>query len=84
MTDKGLSPALNVDRLSQKQRHTSQKLFADLKSKPLQSFARLADDPIRRELDHRFFAEVLGHDAGHALDAIATALNREPTMTTRR
>ena len=31
-----------------------------------QGVARLADDPVRRELDHRFFADVLGHDAGHA------------------
>ena len=76
-------PVLNVDRLSQKQRHASQELFTDLKAKPLQGFAHLADDPVRRELDHRFFSEVLGHDAGHALDAIAKALNREPTITTR-
>ena len=76
-------PVLNIDRLSRKQRRAARKLFTDLKGKTLQGFSRLADDPVRRELDHRLFADVFGHEANRAVDALAKILNREPTMTTR-
>ena len=76
-------PVLNIDRLSRKQRRAARKLFTDLKGKTLQGFSRLADDPVRREPDHRLFADVFGHEANRAVDALAKILNREPTMTTR-
>ena len=53
-------PVLDIDRLSNQQLDAARKLFADLRRKPLLGFAHLAKDPVRRELDHRFFKEVLG------------------------
>ena len=58
-------------------------VFSDLKNKPLGGFAHLADDRVRRELDHRLFKEVLGYSVPEELDALARMLNREPTMTAR-
>ena len=76
-------PVLAVEQLSKEQRRAARELFSDLKGKPLQGFAQLAEDPVRRELDHRLFAEVIGHDVADGLDKLAEALNREPTITAR-
>lgn len=76
-------PVLDVDRLSEQQLEAARKLFGDLRRKPLLGFAHLAKDPVRRELDHRFFEEVLGYSAEAELDQLSKMLNREPTLTTR-
>jgi hypothetical protein len=76
-------PVLDVGALSETQRTAACKLFEDLKHKSLQGFAQLASDPVRRELESRFFGEVLGYSATAELDKLAQMLNREPTMTTR-
>ena len=76
-------PVLDVGALSEAQRTAACKLFEDLKHKSLQGFAQLASDPVRRELESRFFGEVLGYSATAELDKLAQMLNREPTMTTR-
>lgn len=76
-------PVLDVDRLTEDQLEAARSLFRNLRHKPLQGFAHLGYDPVRRELDHRFFNEVLGYSADAELDSLAEMLNREPTLTTR-
>lgn len=76
-------PVLDVAALSEAQRTAASELFEDLKHQPLQGFAHLGSDPVRRELDRRFFGEVLGYTATAELDMLAQMLNREPTLTTR-
>lgn len=76
-------PILDIDKLSDAQLSAARKLFEDLSSKELTGFAHVATDPVRRELDHRLFLEVLGHDIPTALDELASALNNEPTLTVR-
>ena len=76
-------PVLDVDALSNAHLQAAGNLFASIKLKPLQGFSRLHDDPIRRELDHRLFTEVLGHDVASGLDQMSLKLNREPALTTR-
>ncbi len=76
-------PVLDVDELSPDQCSAAKTVFESIKRKPLQGFAHLAEDPARRELDHRLFAEVLGYQVDDALDELAKALNREPTLTAR-
>ena len=76
-------PVLDVDRLTVDQLEAARKLFEDLRRRPLLGFAHVATDPARRELDHRFFREVLGHSADAELDQLSEMLNREPTLTTR-
>ncbi len=76
-------PVLDVDRLTEDQLEAARSLFRNLRYKPLQGFADLGSDPVRRELDHRFFNEVLGYWADAELDSLADMLNREPTLTTR-
>lgn len=74
---------LDVNELSEEQLDAASRLFDDLKHEELTGFAHIATDPVRRELDHRLFAEVLGHDIPAALDDLASALNNEPTLTVR-
>ena len=76
-------PVLDVAALSEAQRAAARELFNELKDRPLQGFSELAADPERRELEHRFFREVLGYAADAELDLVAQMLNREPTLTTR-
>ena len=76
-------PVLDVAALSEAQRAAACELFDEMKHQPLQGFAHLASDPVRRELEHRFFADVLGYSADAELDLLAQMLNREPTLTTR-
>ncbi len=76
-------PVLNIDALGKAQLEAARCLFADLKHKHLQGFAHLSDDAVRRELDSRFFEDVLGYDAKDELDRLARALNLEPTITAR-
>lgn len=76
-------PVLNVNALSDKQLTSAAALFSELKYKELKGFAELATDPTRRELDRRLLAEVLGHNEPDTIDRLATALNSEPTLTTR-
>ena len=76
-------PVLDVDRLTEGQRDAARSLFRNLRHEPLQGFAYLGSDPVRRELEHRFFNEVLGYSANADLDSLAEMLNREPTLTTR-
>ena len=76
-------PVLDVDALSNQQLADSKSLFASLKRQPLQGFAHLAEDPVRRELDRRFVGEVLRCGSSSSLDRLAHALNREPTLTAR-
>ena len=76
-------PVLDVDTLAEPRREAASRLFGELKHKPLQGFAHLADDPVRRELDHRLFEEVHGYKARAELDQLAKTLNREPTLTAR-
>lgn len=52
-------------------------LFGDLRRKPVLGFAHHAEDPVRRELDHRFFKEVLGYSVEAELDQLSEMLNRE-------
>ena len=76
-------PVLDVAALSEVQLGAACELFDEMKQKPLQGFAHLASDPVRRELEHRFFRDVLGYAAEAELDLLAQTLNREPTLTTR-
>ena len=76
-------PVLNVETLEEKQLQRASVLFSELKDKSLEGFAELASDPVRRELDRRLLADVLGYDEPDMIDRLATALNNEPTMTTR-
>ena len=76
-------PVLDVAALSEAQRAAARELLEDLKHRPLEGFARLASDRARRELEHRFFKEVLGYSASAELDMLAQMLNREPALTTR-
>lgn len=76
-------PVLDVDTLSPRQCLAAKRVFDGIKRQPVQGFAHLAEDPVRRELDHRLFTEVLGYRIDDALDRLATALNREPTLTAR-
>lgn len=76
-------PLLDVDRLAKEQLIAAARLFGDLRRMRLQGFSHLASDPVRRDLDHRFFDEVLGYTVDAELDLVAEMLNREPTLTTR-
>ena len=76
-------PVLNVETLEEKQLQRASVLFSELKDKSLEGFAQLASDPVRRELDRRLLADVLGYDEPDMIDRLATALNNEPMMTTR-
>ena len=55
-------PVLNIETLSNKQLRRACAIFSKLKDKSLKGFGELASDPVRRELDRRLFAEVLGHN----------------------
>ena len=76
-------PLLDVDGFSNDQLEAARELFMRLRHKQLLGFSELGSDPVRRELDHRFFKEVLGYSAADDLDSLARMLNREPTLTTR-
>jgi len=76
-------PVLNVETLEEEQLQRASILFTELKDKRLEGFAQLASDPVRRELDRRLFADVLGHNEPDLIDRLATALNNEPTVTAR-
>ena len=76
-------PLLDVDGFSDIQLKAARQLFLGLRHQPLQGFAQLDSDPVRRELDHRFFKEVLGYSAEADLDQLSKMLNREPALTTR-
>ena len=76
-------PVLDVDQLSGSQLAAASQVFEELRREPLQGFAKLCSDPVRRELDHRFFKEVLGYAVDTELDLVAEMLNREPALTTR-
>ena len=76
-------PVLNVDSLSNEQLQEALTLFTDLNTRPLDGFGMLATDSVRRELDGRLLAEVLGHDERETIDKLAEALSDEPTMTAR-
>ena len=76
-------PVLDVNQLSEGQLAAAKQVFGELRRRPLHGFACLASDPVRRELDHRLFQDVLGYAADAELDLVAEMLNREPTLTTR-
>ena len=76
-------PTLDVDALSEAQLAAASRLFDELKDREITGCAHIATDPVRRELDRRLFAEVLGLEIGSALDDLALALNNEPTLTVR-
>ena len=61
-------PLLDVDGFSNDQLEAARKLFMRLRHKQLLGFSELGSDPVRRELDHRFFKEVLGYSAADDLD----------------
>ena len=68
-------PVLNVETLEEKQLQRASVLFSELKDKSLEGFAELASDPVRRELDRRLLADVLGYDsAPHARQAQASSV----------
>ncbi len=74
---------IDVDALSDAQAQAARQVCEDLHAKRLQGFAYIADDAVRRELDHRLFEEILGYSVGPELDSLARALNGEPTLTVR-
>ena len=76
-------PILDVSALTAVQKQAARDVFESLKHKRLEGFAQLATDPVRRELDHRLCRDVLGQDVPAAIDRLAQALNREPTLTVR-
>ena len=76
-------PVLDFDALSDTQREAAFALFREMKGKPMLGFAHLAMDPVRRELDHRLFEEVLGCSVEKEIDQLAKMLNLEPTITAR-
>lgn len=76
-------PVFDIDALSATQREAAHTLFRELKQRPLFGFAHLAMDAARRELDHRFFKEVLGYSANEEIDKLAKMLHREPTIRVR-
>ncbi len=58
-------PALDVNRLSADQLAAAAGIYEDLKSKTLQGFSKIQDDPVRNELNTRLCAEVLDIDANN-------------------
>ena len=75
-------PVLDVDRLSASQLAAATAVYADLKNRELQGFSKLAEDPVRRELDQRLTRDVLGINP-KIVDEITCELAREPTLHAR-
>ena len=76
-------PVLDVETLGDEQLQRATVLFTELNDQSLEGFAKLASDPVRRELDRRLFADVLGYNEPDMIDRLAKALNNEPTVTAR-
>ena len=76
-------PVLDIDALSKDQLEAADQVFRSLGQQRLRGFAHLADDKVRRSIDHRLFRDVLGYDVGTELDGLARSLSLEPTITTR-
>ena len=76
-------PVLDVKSLPKAKLRNAVAIFEDLKGETLQGFAYLSTDPVRRELDAQFATKVLGAKSSALFDALAEALNREPTMKAR-
>lgn len=55
-------PFFNLDLLSTKQLKQGRQIFNTLKDKKLTCFANLQNDEVRKELNERFYAQVLGLD----------------------
>ena len=69
-------PALDVNRLSAEQLAAATGIYEDLKSKTLQGFSQIQDDPVRNELNTRLCAEVLDIDA-NSVETLTDSI-REP------
>lgn len=76
-------PALDIDKLSNDQLEAAVRVFKALGKQRLRGFAHLADDSVRRSIDHRLFNDVLGYDIDMELDGLARSLSLEPTVTAR-
>ena len=79
-------PVLDVTSLSENQLKVAGKLFDDLSVKRLLPFCEIDQDPVRKELDERFFGDVLGFDPhilalNGALDLVRKKLAQEPSIS---
>ena len=75
-------PVLDVDRLSEKQLAVATAVYADLTNRELQGFGKLAEDPVRLELNQRLSRDVFGISP-KVSDDITRELAREPTLHAR-
>lgn len=78
-------PILDVTTLTPKQLEAAVTIFDDLKRKTMLPFHELDKDPVRKELDIRFGAEVLSLPAailqsGGALELVRMKLAQEPSI----
>ncbi len=63
---------LDPTHLTDDQLGVGKQVFADLADKPLAGFANLTTDPVRREIDRRLMADLLGlPDAANAVEQLA-------------
>jgi len=53
-------PSLDVRQLSKAQLKTADKIYDEMKDRPMLSFYCLHKDPVRHELDRRVLADMLG------------------------
>lgn len=78
-------PTLDVTTLTDDQLQAAVTLFDDIQNKPLMPLHQLDTDPVRAELDTRFFRDVLGMDAavvasGGPMELLRMKLSREPSI----
>ncbi len=78
-------PILDVTGLNAKHLAKAVKLFDEICEKPLSPLHEIDNDPVRKELDERFGAEVLGLpqsmlQPGGALEVLRMKLAQEPSI----
>ena len=71
-------PAFDLSRLDRKRMRAADDIFADMKTRPLLPFSRIAQDSARAELDMRLFKDVLALDVDESsLTRFRNRLGRE-------
>jgi hypothetical protein len=78
-------PVLDVTALKPKQLANAVKLFDETATQPLLPFHEIANDPVRKELDTKFFRDVLGwpvslFKSGGPLEVLRMKLALEPSI----
>jgi hypothetical protein len=78
-------PVLDINSLSKKQLKKAVEIFDDFAKRELLPFFEIDKDPVRQELDKKFFGEVLGFEdpilqPGGALELLRKKLAQEPSI----